>query len=74
MLRPTIADVAETAGVSKSTVSRVLSGNAEYMRAQTRQRVEQAIAELGYRPSSVARSLVSDVIQGKLRIDGAKKF
>ena len=59
MLRPTIADVAETAGVSKSTVSRVLSGSAEYMRDETRSRVEQAIAELGYRPSSVARSLVS---------------
>ncbi|RME49615.1 MAG: LacI family transcriptional regulator [Chloroflexi bacterium] len=57
--RPTIADVARLAGVSKSTVSRVLSGRAEYMRDETRARVEQAIAELGYRPSSVARSLVS---------------
>lgn len=59
MSRSTIADVAQLAGVSKSTVSRVLSGNAEYMRDETRRRVEQAIAELGYRPSSVARSLVS---------------
>ncbi len=59
MSRSTIADVAQLAGVSKSTVSRVLSGNAEYMRAATRERVEQAIAELGYRPSSVARSLIS---------------
>ena len=59
MSRSTIADVAQLAGVSKSTVSRVLSGNAEYMRDETRQRVEQAIAQLGYRPSSVARSLVS---------------
>jgi len=57
--RSTIADVAQLAGVSKSTVSRVLSGNAEYMRDETRRRVEQAIAELDYRPSSVARSLVS---------------
>jgi LacI family transcriptional regulator len=55
----TIADVAAAARVSKATVSRVLSGNAPYMRAETRQRVEQAIAELGFRPSSVVRSLTS---------------
>ena len=39
--------------------SRVLSGRAEYMRDETRQRVEQAIERLNYRPSSVARSLTS---------------
>jgi LacI family transcriptional regulator len=55
----TIADVAAAAGVSKATVSRVLSGNTPYLRAETRQRVEQAIAELSFRPSSVARSLTS---------------
>lgn len=59
MSRATIADVAKVAGVSKSTVSRVLSGRDEYMKQETRARVEQAIAGLGYRPSSVARSLVS---------------
>ena len=59
MSRPTIADVAQQAGVSKATVSRVLSGNAEYMRDTTRERVEKAIALLEYRPSSVARSLTS---------------
>lgn len=59
MSRPTIVDVAEIAGVSKATVSRVLSGNAEYMRAETRERVLAAIKELDYRPSSVARSLTS---------------
>ncbi len=59
MSRSTIADVAQLAGVSKSTVSRVLSGNAEYMRKETFSRVEGAIAELGYRPSSIARSLTS---------------
>jgi DNA-binding LacI/PurR family transcriptional regulator len=57
--RTTIADVAQAAGVSKSTVSRVLSGKTKYMREETRQRVAQAIQELDYRPSSVARSLVS---------------
>lgn len=55
----TIADVAAAAGVSKATVSRVLNSSAPYMRAETRQRVERAIAELSFRPSSVARSLTS---------------
>jgi LacI family transcriptional regulator len=59
MARPTIANVAEIAGVSKATVSRVLSGNAEYMRPETRARVLEAIESLDYRPSSVARSLTS---------------
>ena len=57
--RPTIADVARVAGVSKSTVSRVLNDRTQYMREGTRQRVLQAMDELGYRPSAVARSLVS---------------
>lgn len=59
MPRPTIVDVARAAGVSKATVSRVLSGNAEYMRPETRDRVLHAIDALNYRPSSVARSLTS---------------
>lgn len=59
MPRPTIQDVAKTAGVSKATVSRVLSGNYEYMRADTRKRVEQAVSSLGFRPSSTAQSLTS---------------
>lgn len=56
---PSIADVAAAAGVSKATVSRVLNNTSPYLRAETRQRVERAIAELGFRPSSVARSLTS---------------
>lgn len=59
MARATIADVARSAGVSKATVSRVLSGNHKYLKADTRARVEQAIEQLSYRPSSVARSLTS---------------
>ncbi|KAA3657594.1 MAG: LacI family transcriptional regulator [Chloroflexi bacterium] len=59
MSRPTIADVAREAGVSKATVSRVMSGRSEYMRDATRERVEKAIKRLNYRPSSVARSLTS---------------
>lgn len=59
MRRPTIADVARAAEVSKSTVSRVLNDKTEYVRDETRERVLRAVDELGYRPSAVARSLVS---------------
>ena len=59
MARPTIADVARAAGVSKSTVSRVLNGNTEYVREDTIARVRATIEKLGYRPNAVARSLVS---------------
>jgi LacI family transcriptional regulator len=54
--RNTIAEVADRAGVSPTTVSHVLSGNRPVADA-TRQRVQQAIDELGYRPSGLARSL-----------------
>jgi LacI family transcriptional regulator len=59
MARATIAEVAKKAGVSKATVSRVLSGNYAYLRPETRQRVEATIEALAYRPSSIARSLTS---------------
>jgi LacI family transcriptional regulator, galactose operon repressor len=52
----TIADVANRAGVSTATVSRVLAGLGG-ARADTRQRVLRSARELGYRPSGVARSL-----------------
>ncbi len=53
----TIADVAEHAKVSKSTVSQYLNNRYEYMSESTRQRIEKTIDELNYRPNSVARSL-----------------
>lgn len=59
MPRTTIADVAHAAGVSKTTVSRVLAGQTKYLREETRQRVLKAIEELAYHPSSAARSLKS---------------
>jgi LacI family transcriptional regulator len=55
-LRITIADVARHAGVSKTTVSHVLSRKRP-VSSLTRTRVEAAIRELGYRPDGVARSL-----------------
>jgi LacI family transcriptional regulator len=53
----TLKDVARLSGVSAMTVSRVINGG-ERVSPQTRQRVEQAIAELGYVPSRVARGLI----------------
>ncbi|MCC3767615.1 LacI family DNA-binding transcriptional regulator [Streptomyces sp. UNOC14_S4] len=50
-----IKDVAERAGVSVATVSRVLNGRSSV--AGTRERVLAAVAELGYRPNVVARAL-----------------
>ena len=54
----TIYDVAQAAGVSHQTVSRFLRGF-EGIRPETRERVVQALADLGYRPNLTARSLKS---------------
>ncbi len=55
---PTISDVAKRAGVSPVTVSRVING-AKHVNPATRQKVERVIADLGYVPNVVARSLRS---------------
>ena len=52
----TIKDVADLAGVSQMTVSRVLNLSAS-VKPDTRERVQAAIAELNYRPNPMARSL-----------------
>ncbi len=56
--RVTIDDVAELAGVSYQTVSRVINNRPD-VRDATRERVQQVIDETGYRPSHIARSLVT---------------
>lgn len=53
---PTLADVARAAGVSLTTVSRVLN-NRGYLSQATKDRVAAAIKELGYRPNQLARAL-----------------
>lgn len=56
--RPTIYEVAERAGVSIATVSRV-QRNTTPVATPTRARVERAIEELAYRPSRLGRSLAA---------------
>jgi DNA-binding LacI/PurR family transcriptional regulator len=53
---PTIADVARVAGVSISTVSRIINAS-ELVADDTVQKVREAIEQLGYQPRSAARSL-----------------
>jgi len=56
--RPTIYDVAERAGVSKSLVSRVLNGEGR-VSPEAAARVREAIAALGYRPRRAAADLAA---------------
>jgi len=55
---PAMSDVAQVAGVSHQTVSRVLN-NHPSVRAETRERVLAAVVELGYRRNTAARALVT---------------
>ena len=58
MTKATINDVAELAGVSIKTVSRVVNQEPN-VRESTRGKVEAAIAKLNYRPSKAAQTLAS---------------
>jgi LacI family transcriptional regulator len=55
--RPTIIDVAKLAGVSKATAARVVNGDASLVRHETRQRVMEAVEQLGYERNAIAGSL-----------------
>lgn len=46
----TLEDVAALAGVSRATVSRVVNGDSN-VKAPTREKVERAVAQLGYTPT-----------------------
>lgn len=52
-----MADVANLANVSKSTVSQYLNKRYEYMSEETKKRIAEAIGQLQYRPNVIARSL-----------------
>lgn len=55
---PTLKDVAEKAGVSRSAVSRTFTEGAS-VSPRTRKKVEKAAAELGYSPNALASSLTT---------------
>ncbi|WP_332698381.1 LacI family DNA-binding transcriptional regulator [Halalkalibacter lacteus] len=57
-MNPTIKDVAKKANVSIATVSRILNEQKGYS-AKTKERVLEAIKELGYQPNAVARGLIN---------------
>ena len=52
-----LIDVANYAGVSKSTVSQFINGRYEYMSIKTQEKIRLAVAELNYVPNPIARSL-----------------
>jgi DNA-binding LacI/PurR family transcriptional regulator len=74
----TIKDIARICNVSTQTVSRVLNNRPD-VSAETRAAVEKAIAEMGYQPSALARSLVQQhssmlgVITAGLRYSGVSQ-
>lgn len=57
---PKMADVARLAGVSQTTVGRVIHKNG-YVSAENRQRVEEAVRKLGYVPNTMAQGLKNGV-------------
>jgi LacI family transcriptional regulator len=59
MARVSSKQVADYAGVSIATVSHVINGT-RFVRAETRQKVEDAISALNYRPNAVARGLATN--------------
>lgn len=71
----TIKDVSKKAGVSRSTVSRLIAGSG-YVSESARRAVEAAIETLGYRPNTLARGLRSNRsgIVGSVVVDVASPF
>jgi LacI family transcriptional regulator len=65
MPNATVFDVADLAGVSIKTVSRVVNSE-PHVRPSTKERVDRAIAELNYRPDESARLLASHRFQRSL--------
>lgn len=57
-MNPTIKDVAQKANVSIATVSRVLNNLSGYS-DKTKQKVNEAIKDLGYQPNAIARGLIN---------------
>lgn len=58
-MRVTIKDIARLANVSTTTVSRVINNKDEGVGSETRKKIQDIIKELNYKPSSLARGLVT---------------
>ena len=58
-MKVTIKDVARLCGVSVTTVSRVINNKTESIGAETVERIRKKIEEIGYKPNSVARSMIT---------------
>lgn len=56
----TMADVAAAVGVSKTTISRYLHGDYEFMSDETREKIRKVIEQLNYRPNRAAQNLKAD--------------
>lgn len=72
----TLREVARAAGVSIATVSKVVNGRFEGMTPSTRERVEEAVRNLNYRPNRAGRSLRSALQSriGALVVDPSPRF
>lgn len=55
-----LKDIAQLAGVSSATVSNVMNGNYQKVSEKTREKIEKIIAENGYKPNAMARSLAKN--------------
>jgi LacI family transcriptional regulator len=58
--RPTLQDVARVANVSRATAARVVNGDNDIVRPQTRDRVMEVVRQLGYERHAIAGSLRSE--------------
>jgi LacI family transcriptional regulator len=59
LAKTTIGDIVKIASVSQATVSRVINRNPEGVSQDTREKILKIIEENGYKPSLLARGLVT---------------
>ena len=76
MKKLTINEIAERAGVSKTTVSFYLNGKINKMSEETKQRIQHIIDETGYEPSAAARAMKakSSGVEGVILADKSEGY